>query len=101
LLHQHLADAIRLSKVAVGFGLRALGATLGVLQQSPQTYMQGGHGSGDAEGANEAAIQTAIAARAQAKANRDFAEADRIRKVLMEQGVVLKDSASGTTWVRA
>ena len=37
-------------------------------------------------------------APADAKAAKNFAEADRIRKLLLEQGIVLKDSATGTTW---
>jgi cysteinyl-tRNA synthetase len=39
--------------------------------------------------------------RANAKAAKNFAEADRIRKFLLEQGIELKDSASGTTWEAA
>jgi cysteinyl-tRNA synthetase len=39
-----------------------------------------------------------IAQRAAAKAAKNFAEADRIRKELLTQGIVLKDSAAGTTW---
>ena len=39
-----------------------------------------------------------IGQRAQAKARKDFAEADRIRKDLLAQGIELKDSATGTTW---
>ncbi len=74
--------------------LRALGATLGVLQQSPEAYLQGG------QVVDEAAVQSAIAARLTAKQRRDFALADRIRDELFGQGIVLKDSATGTTWVR-
>ncbi len=75
--------------------LRALGAVLGVLQQAPQQFLQAGRGL------DEAAIQSLIDARAAAKSQRDFAEADRIRQQLSAQGVELKDSAQGTTWVRA
>jgi cysteinyl-tRNA synthetase len=72
--------------------LKSLGAILGVLQADPTTHLQAG------AGLDEAAIQAHIQARADAKAAKNFAEADRIRKLLLEQGVVLKDSALGTTW---
>jgi cysteinyl-tRNA synthetase len=75
--------------------LRALAGTLGVLQQPPRAYLQAGAGLDDA------AIQALIDARAAAKAARNFAEADRIRAQLSTQGIELKDSAQGTTWVRA
>ena len=39
--------------------------------------------------------------RAAAKAAKSFTEADRIRQDLLAQGVVLKDSATGTTWERS
>jgi cysteinyl-tRNA synthetase len=73
--------------------LRHLGGVLGVLQQVPQTYMQGG--------LDATAIDAAIAARNAAKAAKNYAEADRIRKDLAAQGIELKDSAQGTTWVKA
>jgi cysteinyl-tRNA synthetase len=75
--------------------LRALAGTLGVLQQASQTFVQAG------SGLDEASITQLIAERAAAKQARNFAEADRIRRTLAEQGVELKDSAQGTTWVRA
>jgi len=78
--------------------LRALGGVLGILQQAPRAYLQGGASAGALD---EAAIAALIAARAAAKAGRDFAEADRIRQQLADQGVLLKDSPQGTTWVRA
>jgi cysteinyl-tRNA synthetase len=50
---------------------------------------------------SEADILTRIEERQAAKAAKDFAAADRIRKELQEAGVLLKDSAQGTTWMRA
>ena len=43
-------------------------------------------------------IDERITQRAAAKAAKNFAEADRIRKQLLESGIVLKDTPSGTTW---
>jgi cysteinyl-tRNA synthetase len=47
---------------------------------------------------DEQLIQDLIRERAQAKATKNFALADQIRKDLLAKGVVLKDSPSGTTW---
>jgi cysteinyl-tRNA synthetase len=47
---------------------------------------------------DEAAIQSAIAARTAARKARDFKEADRIRDDLLAKNIVLKDGPSGTTW---
>jgi cysteinyl-tRNA synthetase len=75
--------------------LKALAGCLGLLQGDPQAFLQAG------AGLNEVAIQAQIAARAAAKAGKNFAEADRIRNALLAQGIVLKDSAAGTTWEAA
>ena len=50
---------------------------------------------------DEAEIEALIAQRAAAKKNKDFAEADRIRGVLADMGIVIKDTRQGTQWSRA
>ena len=72
--------------------LRALGSCLGLLQGDPKVFLQAGSVLG------ESAILQYIAQRAAAKAARDFVLADSIRKSLLEQGIVLKDSVTGTSW---
>jgi cysteinyl-tRNA synthetase len=75
--------------------LKTLGGVLGLLQSDPKGFLQAG------AGLDEASIQQQIVARAAAKKARNFAEADRIRDELLAQGIVLKDSAGGTTWEAA
>jgi cysteinyl-tRNA synthetase len=72
--------------------LRALGACLGVLQGDPKAFLQAG------STLDESTILERIEQRAAAKAAKDFALADNIRKNLLESGIVLKDAATGTTW---
>ncbi|MDP9043733.1 MAG: cysteine--tRNA ligase [Pseudomonadota bacterium] len=73
--------------------LKGLGAALGILQQDPTAFLQAG-GTLD-----PAAIEALIAERQAAKQAADYSRADRIRDDLLAQGIALKDSALGTTWV--
>ncbi len=72
--------------------LRSLGGVLGLLQDNPKAFLQAGARLDDS------AIQAKIQQRADAKAGRDFALADAIRDELLALGIVLKDSANGTSW---
>ena len=72
--------------------LKASAAVLGLLTKSPDAWFKG-----DADGD---AIEARIAERAEAKANRDFATADRIRDELKTEGIVLEDGPGGTMWRR-
>lgn len=53
-----------------------------------------------AEGPDESTIQGLISRRNELRAARKFADADAVRKQLLEMGVALKDSADGTRWER-
>ena len=72
--------------------LKASAQLLGLLTVSPEEWFQGDGDSGD--------IDAKIASRAEAKKNRDFAEADRIRDALKAEGILLEDGPTGTTWRR-
>jgi cysteinyl-tRNA synthetase len=77
--------------------LKALGGCIGLLQGSPTAFLQ----SGALQGLDETAIQARIEERAEAKKAKNFALADDIRKALLADGIVLKDSPTGTTWEAA
>ena len=87
-----LANQARAGDSAAGSGLKAAANMLGLLQQDPEVWFKG---AGD-----EAAIDALIEQRLEARANKDFAESDRIRDELAGQGIVLEDGPEGTTWRR-
>jgi cysteinyl-tRNA synthetase len=77
--------------------LKRLAGVLGLLQQSPDQFLKGEDKAGEISATE---IETLIDARKQARDNKDYAGADRIRQQLLDQGVVLKDSREGTSWYR-
>ncbi|HEY8049196.1 MAG TPA: cysteine--tRNA ligase [Ramlibacter sp.] len=91
-----LAAEVNRTKSAQLAGLlKALGGTLGILQGDPKAFLRAGSTLDDAT------VQRMIDARAEAKKAKNFSEADRIRDDLLAQGIVLKDSPTGTTWESA
>jgi len=78
--------------------LKKLGGVLGLLQRKPQDFLQG---ESNESGLDDLAINTQIEARIAAKKEKNFAEADRIRKELASAGILLEDTPQGTSWRRA
>ena len=89
-----LKDTDMLAAAALAARLQQLAEVLGVLQLEPDAFLQAGaDGKVDA-----AAIDALIRARLQARADKNWAESDRIRDELTAMGVVLEDGKGGTTW---
>jgi cysteinyl-tRNA synthetase len=95
-----LASEVNRGKSAALAGqLRALAGLMGLLKRDSQTFLQATPSDG-ADGATDR-VEALIAERIAAKKAKNFAEADRIRSELLAAGIVLEDSAQGTTWRRA
>lgn len=72
--------------------LKTSGLWLGLLQQDAETWFKG------ATKEDESFILSYIAKRNEARAQKDFQEADRLRDELLKKGVLLEDGPEGTTW---
>jgi cysteinyl-tRNA synthetase len=79
--------------------LKELSNVLGILQDDPENFLQAGETVQEGSLA-EQEIELFIEQRTQAKQNKDWALADKIRNDLKQQGIVLEDVATGTSWRR-
>lgn len=75
--------------------LVGVGKVMGLFQQDPDLWFQGG---AQASGVDAAVVEQLIEARTQAKLNKEYGRADEIRAQITAMGVVLEDSREGTQW---
>jgi len=80
--------------------LRYLAKDLGLLQGDAQSFLQGQTGSSPGD-LSDTDVEQMIAQREQAREEKNWAEADRLRDALKENGIILEDGAGGTRWRRA
>ena len=99
-LFELASEANRTRSPATAAQLKALAGILGLLQRDPSAFLQAVPASDDGEAEPAARVQAAIEARAQAKRDKNYVEADRIRQSLAAEGIALEDTPAGTVWRR-
>lgn len=77
--------------------LKCMANILGVLQADPVEFLQG---AGNDQGVSAEAIEAFIVERQESKLAKNYARADEIRQLLIDQNVILEDFPTGTTWRR-
>ncbi len=90
-------EANRTGSLAQAGLLKVLAGQLGLLQRDPDEFLKGDAGAGLVAEDIERLIEERLAARR----GKNFAEADRIRDALTAQGIILEDTAQGTSWRRS
>ena len=79
--------------------MKKTGAALGLLQEAPQTFLARKKERWlDRSGISPREIEDLVHRRDQARKQKQWQEADRIRAALQEKGITIEDSSGGTIW---
>jgi len=89
---QRLRETDKHAAASHGMLLKQLGGVLGILQTDPESWFQ------PIEKVDIEKIEALIEARREARANKDWAEADRLRKELAAMSILIEDTPDGTIW---
>jgi cysteinyl-tRNA synthetase len=87
-------------QASLAASLTECGQVLGILNHDPDAWFKSS-GSMDGDSIGDDEIDALIAARNEARDSSNWQEADRIRDVLAEAGILLEDGPAGTTWKRS
>ncbi len=82
------------TKAKVKFNLLEIGKIFGILQENPNTWL----GYGQTKNIDQDTIERLIKNRNEARRNKNFDMADKIRAQLKEQGIEIEDTSDGTIW---
>lgn len=92
-----LKNSDKQQATVIALQMRQLAGLLGLLENDPQQFLQGGAAEG---GLSDDDINTFIAQRTTAKQDKNWAESDRIRDLLVNENIFLEDTPEGTRWRR-
>jgi cysteinyl-tRNA synthetase len=96
-LHEKACDYYRTKDRNYLKSLKTAGNFLGLLLRDPKDWLKGVTTNTDL---NDCRIEELCKKRLEARAQKDFATADAIRKDLESQGIILEDTKDGTKWRR-
>ena len=94
-----ISDDTRKQVLSAGAQILKIGTILGILTEDPDDYFRRKKKSAiEKQDLDPGIIEDLIRARSEARASKDWAKADEIRKKLEEMNVVVEDRADGTFW---
>jgi cysteinyl-tRNA synthetase len=93
-LSNQISSANENKKIEIKFNLLEVGKILGILQENPDKWL----GYGKSENLEESMIEGLIKNRNEARREKNFDMADKIRDQLKEMGIEIEDTSDGTIW---
>ena len=94
ILSNQISSANENRKIEIKFNLLEVGKILGILQESPDKWL----GYGKSKNLDETIIEGLIKNRNEARRNKNFDMADKIRLELKNMGIEIEDTSNGTIW---
>lgn len=97
-LQQHKSKSAAAPTAAL---LKKLAQFLGLLGRNPEGWFKAsGQANNNKQTLNDEFIEAQLEKRAIAKRNKQWQQADEIREQLQKNGIIIEDTATGSTWKR-